>query len=268
MVSVHVYDQKEYDIWFAGLPYLQKGNQQGKTLKSWCKEEGADAVYNHTWFAMPTLDNIRKGISYHTVCYTRAKGSDIGYGGIPQRIILDANNQTGGCYLGIMNGVVMNPSKTGSTVRNYEGLTKDGRYIQAQTGNLTQYDAIQQIIRAVRKYNTDVDILLEQDGGGSVGYYNKYTDILTAPRKEGLNGRPVSSVVCIKKKKDISLGGTLMLGMMGSDVRRLQIALGGLDCDGIYGSATRGGVIAVQKKLGLVADGIAGPITQKALGFK
>jgi hypothetical protein len=61
----------------------------------------------------------------------------------------------------------------------------------------------------------------------------------------------------------------LMYGCAGEDVKALQLKLNqmgyGIDADGIYGSRTRGAVIKFQKKHGLIADGIAGPLTMAIL---
>ncbi|MBU9369626.1 DUF3380 domain-containing protein [Burkholderia multivorans] len=62
---------------------------------------------------------------------------------------------------------------------------------------------------------------------------------------------------------------TLRLGDRGADVAYLQrqlVAAGArIDADAIYGSATRGAVVAFQASHGLVADGIAGPKTWATL---
>lgn len=65
---------------------------------------------------------------------------------------------------------------------------------------------------------------------------------------------------------------TLKNGSSGDDVRRLQQVLNrvistqpGLTLDGIFGTKTQARVIEFQKKAGLTADGIVGPLTTKAL---
>lgn len=64
---------------------------------------------------------------------------------------------------------------------------------------------------------------------------------------------------------------TLKIGMKGDDVRVLQRALikakYPVSIDGIYGKITAAVVARFQKAHGLVADGIAGPKTQAALGL-
>ena len=45
-----------------------------------------------------------------------------------------------------------------------------------------------------------IDLLLVQDAGGSTGMYRVEDGYLFAPEKEGTDGRPVCSVVCMRKK--------------------------------------------------------------------
>jgi len=47
--------------------------------------------------------------------------------------------------------------------------------------------------------NYDVDLLLIQDSGGSTGFYDRKKDVLLAGEREGTNGRPVASVVCVRR---------------------------------------------------------------------
>lgn len=65
----------------------------------------------------------------------------------------------------------------------------------------------------------------------------------------------------------------LSAGSRGDAVRALQVALNarGFPCgpvDGIYGAGTEAAVLAYQRSAGLLADGIAGPRTQAALGLR
>ena len=65
----------------------------------------------------------------------------------------------------------------------------------------------------------------------------------------------------------------LSAGSRGDAVRALQVALNarGFPCspvDGLYGAATEAAVLAYQRSAGLLADGIAGPRTQAALGLR
>jgi hypothetical protein len=68
---------------------------------------------------------------------------------------------------------------------------------------------------------------------------------------------------------------TLQLGSKGDAVRELQRTLNAwypsmarLTIDGDFGTATKARVTYVQRRLGLEADGIVGPRTWAALGFK
>lgn len=63
-------------------------------------------------------------------------------------------------------------------------------------------------------------------------------------------------------------GGSTLLhrGSHGSSIAAVQRALG-IPADGVYGSATRRAVIAFQRAHGLIVDGIVGPQTLGALGL-
>jgi hypothetical protein len=54
-------------------------------------------------------------------------------------------------------------------------------------------------------------------------------------------------------------------GMVGTDVAALQINLPGVVVDGVFGPKTRQAVLALQRKYGLTADGIAGLMTQQQI---
>lgn len=65
-------------------------------------------------------------------------------------------------------------------------------------------------------------------------------------------------------KKIITEGTTLRIGSKGSEVKKLQSALG-IEDDGDYGSNTANAVKKFQKQNGLTPDGVAGPLTQSKL---
>ena len=65
---------------------------------------------------------------------------------------------------------------------------------------------------------------------------------------------------------------SLRLNSAGPDVVALQHALAAAgfapgDFDGVFGGGTEAALIAFQRSEGLVADGVAGPKTAKALGL-
>lgn len=60
---------------------------------------------------------------------------------------------------------------------------------------------------------------------------------------------------------------TLRAGMSGPDVAELQRAVGSIGEDGTFGPGTTGALIAWQLEHGLLADGIAGPATWRAIGI-
>jgi len=64
---------------------------------------------------------------------------------------------------------------------------------------------------------------------------------------------------------------TLRLGSTGETVKKLQTALNQngarLSVDGQFGAGTEAAVKDFQRKKGLAADGVAGPVTMKALGM-
>ena len=70
----------------------------------------------------------------------------------------------------------------------------------------------------------------------------------------------------------MSNGAALRLGDRGAKVRQLQSALdkAGFECtvDGVFGPGTERAVKAAQQARGLTPDGIAGPLTRKALAPK
>ena len=188
---VHIYDRK--DVWFAGTPYGSK-EYPLRTLKQWATLEGADRVYNLALFAMTEGTDKYGTIKGRTVNYVKAQGKDLGYGGVPQRMTVNPGNICGGYKVGIENGRKQSVSSWGARSRNANGRLKDGRYFQVQS----IYNVTEKALVDFMAQNYDVDLLLFQDGGGSTGFYDRTRDALIAPEKEGTNGRPVASVVCVK----------------------------------------------------------------------
>lgn len=57
-------------------------------------------------------------------------------------------------------------------------------------------------------------------------------------------------------------------GYSGSAVRRVQRSLGVTPADGVFGRHTERAVRRFQRRRGLVADGVVGPLTRKAMGLR
>jgi len=100
--------------------------------------------------------------------------------------------------LAIKDGIAKHVSSWGKRTRNANGLLKDGRYFHIQ-------GVVKSTETAIRNYmfeNYDVSLMLIQDSGGSTAFYDWKKNVLLAceGRREGTNGRPVASVVCIKAK--------------------------------------------------------------------
>lgn len=191
---VHIYDKDQ--VWFAGTPY----NEVVKplyNLKAWAIKEKADYVFNLAFFNMTGVGSDQYGtIKGRTLTYLKAKGYDVGYGGTSEKLTIDANNICAGYKVGIVNGKAKSVSLVGKRARNANGQLKDGRYFHVQSvTTATEHALVQHMIK-----NYDVDLLLIQDAGGSTGFYDRKKDVLLAGEREGVNGRPVASVVCVKEK--------------------------------------------------------------------
>ena len=196
-IRCDIYDRKQYDIWFAAAPYAA-ASKPAKTLRQWAADEGADIVYNLALFNMTGQGSDRYGvIKGRTLQYLKAKGKVCGYGGTAERLSLGSENVVSGWKLAIKDGKVNESlGKSDRRSRNMCGLLTGGRYIHVQTSaSHTEYEVAQYV-----HDHYDVKLLLVQDAGGSTGMYRVPDGYLFAPEREGANGRPVCSVVCIKRK--------------------------------------------------------------------
>ena len=196
-IRCDIYDRKLYDIWFAAAPYAAK-SKPAKTLRQWAADEGADIVYNLALFNMTGSGSDRYGVIKGRILqYLKAKGKECGYGGTAERLSLGSENVVSGWKLAIKDGKVNGSlGKSDRRSRNMCGLLTDGRYIHVQTSaSHTELEVVQYV-----RDHYDVKLLLVQDAGGSTGMYRVSDGYLFAPEKEGTNGRPVCSVVCIKRK--------------------------------------------------------------------
>ena len=194
---VHTFT-KDAKLWVAGTPYGAK-EYPLRTLKEWAKLEGATFTWNLAFFNMTGSGSDQYGpIKGRTLTYVKAKGRTVGYNssiGTEERITLNDDNVFAGYKLAIKDGKACQVSKTGKRARNATGLLKDGRFVIVQTVTTATEKALVDYMLA----HYDMDLLLIQDGGGSVGMYDAEDDVLIAGEREGTNGRPVATCICFKE---------------------------------------------------------------------
>lgn len=196
-IRCDVYDPKEYDIWFAAAPY-GAASKPAKTLRQWAAEEGADVVYNLCLFNMTGSGSDQYGvIKGRTLQYLRAKDIDCGYGGTAERLTVSPGNVVAGVKTAVRDGVVLSGlDRSTYRSRNMIGELADGRIIVVQSSDGCTEEQVARY--AAGRYT--IALLLVQDAGGSTGMYRMKDGYLFAPEKEGTDGRPVCSVVCMRKK--------------------------------------------------------------------
>ena len=196
-IRCDIYDPKEYDIWFAAAPY-GAASKPAKTLKKWAAEEQADVVYNLCLFNMTGSGSDKYGvIKGRTLQYLKAKNVDCGYGGTAERLTVSPGNVVTGVKVAVRDGVVLFGLDKGTfRSRNMIGVLADGRIIVVQSSDGCTEEQVARY--AAGRYT--IALLLVQDAGGSTGMYRVSDGYLFAPEKEGADGRPVCSVVCMRKK--------------------------------------------------------------------
>lgn len=269
---VHVLDFSKWKVFFFGAPYHPSENSYAKVLKEWALQTDSHLTWNLGFFNFGTTKNIKEKCAYRSLEYVKGlNGIIFGYNasGLPTEILeLPNGNACGGWKLAIKDGTQKCFDTSSKRARNLNGITTNGMYIHAQTTNkVTEKAAIENINNWVQKnYKTSIKLLFVQDAGGSTGCYSTASKILTAGEQEGYNGRAVVTVACARYIGP-KVTRILKKGCSGEDVRVLQQILGGIECDGVFGKGTKAQLIIAQKKLGLVADGIAGPVTLRALGL-
>ena len=193
---VHIYDKDK--VWFAGTPYGSK-EYPLRTLKQWATLENADRVYNLAFFNSQGSGVDQYGaIRGRTLTYLKAKGKDVGYGGVAERLTIDSKNICGGYKVAIKDGRKYSVSTWDKRARNANGLLTDGRYFHVQS----LYGATEKAIVDFMASNYSVALMLIQDSGGSTGFYDRTKDCHIAAEKEGSDGRPVASVVCVKENEE------------------------------------------------------------------
>lgn len=195
-IRCDIYDRDDWDIWFAAAPY-GAASKPAKTLKTWADEEGADVVYNLCLFNMGGSGSDKYGvIKGRTLQYLKANGVDCGYGGTAEKLTVSDGNVVSGVKVAVKNNTVQPLDKTARRSRNMIGELADGRIIVVQSSDGCTEDEVARY--AAGRYT--IDLLLVQDAGGSTGMYRVADNYLFAPEKEGTDGRPVCSVVCMRKK--------------------------------------------------------------------
>ena len=196
-IRCDIYDPKEYDIWFAAAPY-GAASKPAKTLKTWAAEEQADVVYNLCLFNMTGSGSDQYGvIKGRTLQYLKAKGVDCGYGGTAEHLTVSPGNVVAGVKVAVRDGVVLSGLDKGTfRSRNMIGVLADGRIIAVQSSDGCTEEQVARY--AAGRYT--IALLLVQDAGGSTGMYRVSDGYLFAPEREGTDGRPVCSVVCMRKK--------------------------------------------------------------------
>ena len=196
-IRCDIYAPKEYDIWFAAAPY-GAASKPAKTLKTWAAEEQADVVYNLCLFNMTGSGSDKYGvIRGRTLQYLKAKNVDCGYGGTAEHLTVSAGNVVAGVKVAVRDGVVLSGlDKSTYRSRNMIGVLADGRIIVVQSSDGCTEEQVARY--AAGRYT--IALLLVQDAGGSTGMYRVSDGYLFAPEKEGTDGRPVCSVVCMRKK--------------------------------------------------------------------
>lgn len=193
---VWIFDPKKDKLWVAGTPY-GSSSYPLKSLSKWCKEENADEVWNLAFFNPSGTGKDQYGpIKGRTLTYVRSKGKDVGYGGTEEKLYFDSKNGFAGYKLAVKDGVKKNVSSVGSRARNANGQLKDGRFFIVQS--LLKHTEKHMVDHMMANY--DIETMLIQDGGGSVGFYCRRHNGLIACEKEGTNGRAVATVICRKKK--------------------------------------------------------------------
>ena len=267
---ITVYNPKEWDLYFDSTFYPVK-LKKCQPLYKWANDSNADIVSNLCFFNFMSS----KSNPGYTIQYLRIPrlGGDCGYGSNStfEHIVLPNGDEVSGWsedkLPAIRNGNIISAKSLSLRAHNAIGRTIDGRFFIVQNRYNTEKQVAKYAISFLAKYyDAEIALMLWEDGGGSVGTYCARSKTLAAPMKEGANGRSVCSVFCAKKKPDVTVSRRLSKGCRGDDVKLLQMMIA-LEADGIFGADTRKRVIEVQKRLGLAADGIAGPKTLGALGL-
>ena len=267
--NTYIFDPKVWSVRFDG-PKIDTNGV--KFIDDWGHVTGADLCFNLGIFVMKT------GVS---CTYVKSHKGIHSYGleGKSRLLDLDGINACCGYSNGITdNMVLVNHPMGGSSYRNGIGITTTGEVIIAQTSTkTTEKTFCQKVLSDCVKRGYRVKTFILEDGGGSTSMRSNLSNLNFYPAGK----RKVATITCVSRKYPIALKRyspkkddnglpierNLALGCSGEDVRMLQMVLGGIECDGLYGTGTYKRVKEAQKALGIKIDGKCGPQTKKALGF-
>lgn len=251
--NINVFDPQYWTFWFAG---QDPGTGTTNTVQNWGLVNGASLCFNLALF------NMSNGKS---VNYVRTKKGIISYGGASATLKLDGSNECRGYSNAIVNNKIsINAPLGGKALRNGIGWTVSKKLILAQTSHAcTEKDFANGVLKDLKKRGEEVEIFVLQDGGGSTSEYSNISRLTYYPKER----RKVATVFCVGKKNLPKITRVLNLGKRGEDVRLLQMVLGGIECDGIFGPGTYKRVRQAQAALGIKVDGSCGPQTLAALGL-
>ena len=264
---INVFDLKdEWNAWFAAASPYSEPKKEVYTVDKFAVMQNADLCFNLALFKMKSPKKNESMTYVRTTQY-----QEVGYGGTDEKVEINWANKCSGYAVAIRNGVVIkhnyytNRYLGGSSCRNGIGWTQDGRLIIAQTtkkvSEKTFADKINTVIPEM--YRVKVKLFLFEDGGGSTSEYSNISKLTFHPTEN----RAVATVTCLKRKTFPKVTRTLQKGDVGWDVVRLQTVLGGISCDGSYGSGTANRVKAFQKANKLPTTGVADQTTLQALGL-
>lgn len=124
----------------------------------------------------------------------------------------------------------------------------------------TDFSEVEEDVKADREEKTNINILDFQKAANADGYRDAAGNKLAEDGKDGPKTQYVRKQITMKAKKS---GKTYIVGSTGQIVKWWQIRCNEIlgrsqTVDGKYGKTARADTIALQNKLSLAADGIAG----------